>query len=156
MKLMEEIFFSFTFGGETLSLAASLATMKKLQREPVVETLYRQGNKILDGVRRGILNHGADDFMSVSGNPTWSFLILKDGEGYTQWQLKTLFMQEMLARGILTFGTHNISYAHGDSEVTALLAAYDEVIPLLVAGVRGKSLESMLRCVPLEPLFKVR
>jgi glutamate-1-semialdehyde aminotransferase/spore coat polysaccharide biosynthesis protein SpsF (cytidylyltransferase family) len=156
MKLMEEIFFSFTFGGETLSLAASLATMKKLQREPVVETLYRQGNKILDGVRRRILNHGADDFMSVSGNPTWSFLILKDGEGYTQWQLKTLFMQEMLARGILTFGTHNISYAHGDSEVAALLAAYDEVIPLLVAGVRGKSLESMLRCVPLEPLFKVR
>src|SRR3569832_543822 len=39
MKLMEEIFFSFTFGGETLSLAAALATMRKLEREPVVNVL---------------------------------------------------------------------------------------------------------------------
>jgi glutamate-1-semialdehyde 2,1-aminomutase len=156
MKLMEEIFFSFTFGGETLSLAASLAAMKKLQREPVVETLYRQGSKVLDGLRSRILKHAAGDFMSVCGNPTWSFLILKDVAGYTQWQLKTLFMQEMLARGILAFGTHNISYAHDDDDIAALLAAYDEVIPLLVAGVREKSLESMLRCAPLEPLFKVR
>ncbi|MBP0533153.1 aminotransferase class III-fold pyridoxal phosphate-dependent enzyme, partial [Mycobacterium tuberculosis] len=35
MQLMEEIFFSFTFGGETLSLAAALATMRKLERDPV-------------------------------------------------------------------------------------------------------------------------
>ena len=34
MQLMEEIFFSFTFGGETLSLAAANATMTKLQQEP--------------------------------------------------------------------------------------------------------------------------
>ena len=38
MKLMEEVFFSFTFGGETLSLAAALTTMTKLQQEPVVKT----------------------------------------------------------------------------------------------------------------------
>jgi glutamate-1-semialdehyde 2,1-aminomutase len=156
MKLMEEIFFSFTFGGETLSLAASLASMSKLQREPVVDTLYRQGSKVLDGVRDRILKHEAGEFMAICGNPTWSFLMLKDVAGYTQWQLKTLFMQEMLARGILAFGTHNISYAHSDSDIAALLAAYDEVIPLLVKGVRGNCLESMLRCEPLEPLFKVR
>src|SRR4030067_1193023 len=40
MTLMEEVFFSFTFGGETLSLAASLATMSKLQKEPVLETIW--------------------------------------------------------------------------------------------------------------------
>ena len=33
MKLMEDVFFSFTFGGETLSLAAALATMTKLQKK---------------------------------------------------------------------------------------------------------------------------
>ena len=31
MKLMEEIFFSATFGGETLSLAASIATINYLK-----------------------------------------------------------------------------------------------------------------------------
>ncbi len=156
MKLMEEIFFSFTFGGETLSLAAALATMTKLQREPVIETMYRQGTKILEGARDLIGRHDVGDLVGLAGNPTWSFLLFKDIEPYTQWQIKTLFMQEMLARGILAFGTHNISYRHGDPEVAALLAAYDEVFPLLAKAVHERRLEAMLRCKPLEPLFKVR
>jgi glutamate-1-semialdehyde 2,1-aminomutase len=156
MKLMEEIFFSVTFGGETLSLSAALATMSKLQREPVVETMYRQGGKIIDGVRSLIERHEVGDFIDLSGNPTWSFLLLKDIEPYSQWQIKTLFMQEMLTRGILTFGTHNISYSHSDADIAALLKAYGEVLPLLATGVRERKLEAMLRCKPLEPLFKVR
>jgi len=156
MQLMEEIFFSFTFGGETLSLSAALATMGKLQREPVVETMYHQGAKIIDGIRGLIERNEMGDFISICGNPTWSFLLLKDIAPYSQWQIKTLFMQEMLARGILTFGTHNISYSHSDADVAVLLKAYDEVLPLLAVAVRQRKLEAMLRCKPLEPLFKVR
>ena len=156
MKLMEEIFFSFTFGGETLSLAAALATMRKLEREPVVETLYRQGRKVLARVRELIDSHGAGDFLDLAGNPTWSFFLIKDAAPYTIWQLKTLFMQEMLARGILAFGTHNMSYAHREEDLERLFSAYGEVIPLLVRAVREKKLEAMLRCQALEPLFKVR
>jgi len=156
MSLMEEIFFSFTFGGEMLSLAASLATMNKLQREPVVESLRNQGAKVLAGTRDLIEKHRVEHFVATAGNPVWSFLLIKDADGYSQWQIKTLFMQEVLARGVLAFGTHNMSYAHGDAEVTRLLAVYDEVFPLLREGVDDGKLESLLRCKPLEPLFKVR
>ncbi|MCQ8180225.1 aminotransferase class III-fold pyridoxal phosphate-dependent enzyme [Methylomonas sp. SURF-1] len=156
MQLMEEVFFSFTFGGETLSLAAALATMQKLQREPVVATMRRQGEKIIQRLHAVIAANGAEHFISVSGHPAWSFLLIKDAEPYTSWQLKTLFMQEMLDRGILAFGSHNMSYSHHDSDLDQLFAAYDEVIPLLVAAVKERSLEKMLRCQALEPLFKVR
>lgn len=156
MKLMEEVFFSFTFGGETLSLAAALATMKKLEREPVTETLYRQGRKILLKLDSLISEAGVGDFLSVAGNPTWSFLIIKDAGVYSQWQIKTLFLQEMFARGILTIGTHNLSYSHSDTDLEKLFSAYGEVIPLLADAVRSKKLESLLRCEPLQPLFKVR
>lgn len=156
MQLMEEVFFSFTFGGETLSLAAALATMQKLEREPVIETLYRQGTKIIQHLKQSIAAVGADDFLSVFGNPSWSFFIIKDVGAYSQWQIKTLFMQEMLARGILTFGTHNLSYAHSDTDLVKIFSAYDEVVPMLVDAVRNGKLEIMLRCAPLQPLFKVR
>ncbi len=33
MRLMEDIFYSGTFGGETLSLAAAIATIDKIERE---------------------------------------------------------------------------------------------------------------------------
>jgi glutamate-1-semialdehyde 2,1-aminomutase len=156
MRLMEEVFFSFTFGGETLSLTAALATMRKLQAEPVTETMYSQGGKIIEGLQARIKSAGAEDFLSVAGNPTWSFLAIKDTPTHSQWQIKTLFLQEMFARGILIIGTHNMSYAHSDEDLNKLMQAYDEVLPILAEGVRSGKIEAMLTCQPLEPLFKVR
>ena len=156
MALMEEVFFSFTFGGETLSLAASLATMTKLQNRPVVDTLSRQGTKIINALSDLIKATKADDFLSVSGHPSWSFLLLKDTPKVTAWELKSLYMQEMLARGILSLGSHNINYAHSDDDVLRLVHAYSEVIPMLVRALDREYLNKQLRCEPLQPLFKVR
>jgi glutamate-1-semialdehyde 2,1-aminomutase len=156
MKLMEEIFFSFTFGGETLSLAAALATMTKIQREPVIDTLYRQGEKLRQGVEQLIGRHGVGGILSISGNPTWTFLQVRDAGGYSQWQIKTLLLQELFVRGVLFIGTHNMSYAHGDAEVAYLLRVYDEVLPILGQAVADHTLEKLLHTRPLEPLFKLR
>lgn len=156
MHLMEEVFFSFTFGGEALSLAASLATMTKMQCEPVIDTIRRQGEKIMAGVKKRIELHEVGDLLSTAGHPSWSFLLFKDVAPYTQWHIKTLFLQEMFARGILTLGTHNVSYAHSDADIDRLFAAYDEVFPLLKKAVLTSTVDKYLRCQPLEPLFKVR
>lgn len=156
MRLMEEVFFSFTFGGETLSLAAALATMTKLQKEPVVDRLTRLGARIIAGVQELIGKHGAGDFLSVSGHPSWSFLLMKDVGAYTGFDLKTLFMQEVFARGILAYGTHNLSYAHTDAHVDRLLAVYDEVFAIMKDAVTTGTLHEKLACEPLKPLFKVR
>jgi len=130
--------------------------LKKLKSEPVIETLQAQGSKVLLGTQALIDKHRCSSFLSVSGNPAWSFLIIGDASPYTAIELKTLFMQEMFARGILTFGTHNMSYAHGDQEVEALLSAYDAAFPMLREAIASSTLPEMLRCEPLKPLFKVR
>lgn len=156
MKQMEEIFFSFTFGGETLSLAASAATLDKLRREKVCMHLAVQGTKLLDGLNQRIAAHDVGDFISTAGHPAWSFLILKDTPQASQWDLKTLLLQEFFVRGILSFGTHNLSFAHSDADIARLLAVYDEVLPLLGAAAHDGRITELLRCKPLEPLFKVR
>jgi glutamate-1-semialdehyde 2,1-aminomutase len=156
MRMMEEVFFSFTFGGETLSLAASLATMTKLQREPVLATLRERGEKILGGLQGLIDRYQVSHFISLGGHPSWSFFLIKDTEKYSMWEIKTLFMQEMLARGILILGSHNMSYAHSEADVAELLAAYDQVLPILKEAVDNNAMGNLLRCSPIEPLFKVR
>ena len=62
----------------------------------------------------------------------------------------------MLQRGILTLGTHNMSYAHSDEDVARLLAAYDEVLAMLSSVVESGSVREHLWCEPLKPLFRVR
>lgn len=156
MKLMEEIFFSFTFGGETLSLAAARATLDKIRAQPVVQTLASQGRKIIEGASARIERHGLRDVLSVAGHPSWSFLLVKDTPDYPQLHIKTLLMQELFARGVLSFGTHNMNFCHSDADIARLLQVYDEIFPLLRAALDGKQLLQLLRCKPLEPLFKVR
>lgn len=156
MMEMEEVFFSFTMGGEALSLAAGKATIEKLRREPVIESLRRQGHKIASGTRALIERHGLASTVSISGDPTWTFLLLKDAPTASSFELKTLLMQELHARGILMVGTHNMSYAHSDADVEQLLTAYDEVLPMLADAAYNGALKQLLKCEPLVPLFKVR
>ncbi|MFZ5608514.1 MAG: aminotransferase class III-fold pyridoxal phosphate-dependent enzyme [Pseudomonadota bacterium] len=156
MALMEDIFFSFTMGGETLSLAAANAVLDKIASAPVVETLAATGGQVMEGLGARIAAHGLHHIAKVAGHPSWSFFLLSDCEGATAWEMKTLFLQEMFARGVLTLGTHNISYAHGPAEVARLLDAYDEVLDVLAMAIKSKNVRARLRCPPLEPVFKVR
>jgi len=156
MKLMEEVFFSFTFGGETLSLAAALASMNKLQTHDVIKKVYSLGEELVKGVRALISKHKVEHIFNIHGNPTWTFLMVKDVDSYTQWELKTLFLQEIFSRGILSLGTHNLSYAHSSEDIKQLVGVYNEVFPLIRDAIKERSVKDVLRCNPLEPLFKVR
>ena len=156
MKVMEEIFYSFTFGGETLSLAAAHAVLAKLRREPVVSTLVERGQAVLDGCRALIDALDMADIVDLGGHPTWSFLLFHDVGDVSVWEIKTLFLQEVFARGILTLGTHNMSYAHAPEDVEKLLSVYREVFPEIRDGIRNGTLRQKLRCEPLKPLFRVR
>jgi hypothetical protein len=64
-------------------------------------------------------------------------------------------MQEMLKRGVLTYGTHNISYAHTGADLDQLAVAYDETFDVIKRGL-ASGVRSLLECAVLEPLFRVR
>ena len=156
MAEFAEIFFSFTMGGEALSLAAAKAAMLKLRDKNVVEAMCAKGSRLIGAVDALIAKHGCGEFLSTAGHPTWSFLMMKDARESSVWEIKTLWMQEILARGILSVGTHNISNAHSDADIDRLIAVYDEVFPILRDAVEGNRFKQYLRCAPLVPLFKVR
>jgi glutamate-1-semialdehyde 2,1-aminomutase len=157
MREFEDVFFSFTMGGECLSLAAAKATLEKVRREPVTETLRHRGERLQSGVRTRIDAHGLTETLAIMGHPTWPVLTIQDHPTADMWAIKTLILQEVLRRGILSIGTHTLSYAHSDEDVDAFLAVYDKVLPMvrdaltMPDGVRAR-----LECEPLKPLFRVR
>jgi glutamate-1-semialdehyde 2,1-aminomutase len=156
MKVVEDIFFSGTFGGETLSLAAAKAVLTKLKTAPVVETLRVRGQEIIDGVRKIVDGLRAPPFLDITGHPSWSFLAFRPTDQCSAVELKTMFLQEVFKRGIYTLGTHNLSYAHSASDISRLLSCYREVFPFIAEAAADGSLRSRLDCEPLVPLFKVR
>ncbi|MBN2124746.1 MAG: aminotransferase class III-fold pyridoxal phosphate-dependent enzyme [Deltaproteobacteria bacterium] len=156
MKEMEEIFFSFTFGGEAVSLAAALATIKKMREKAVIRDLWEKGERVMKGVSERIRGHRLEGVFGVKGKPPWSLLVTGDHEKASSWEIKSLFKQEMLLRGILISASHNMSYAHTGEDVEKLLAAYDEVLGEIRDALQQDALRRRLVGLPIEPIFKVR
>ena len=156
MMLMEDIFFSGTFAGETLSLAATKATLGVIKENNVVEHLKLIGEKLQLGLNEIINDMQAQQWLSVTGHPAWSFLNIGEHGPYNALELKSLFLQEMSARGFLLGGGHNLNYAHKQADIEALLSAYQEVLAFIDDTVKQKCLNTRFHGELLAPVFKVR
>lgn len=156
MQLMEEIFFSFTFGGETLSLAAAKTVMQKIQNEPVIETLRKHGEQLISQLRSIIVELGLQQCIQVNGHPSWSLLGLNDYAGYSLWQIKTFLLKSLLESGVFVLGSHNLNYAHTKQDIEKLLKAYHEALGQLRHRCDRQDLDKHLGEHVLEPLFAVR
>lgn len=156
MAGMEEIFFSTTFGGETLSLAAARAVLEALRDGGELRRIAATGRDLAGRLARIVDRSGASHVVRLSGDPSWTFVHLHAPDGVDPQELRTLFLQEMTARGVLTLGTHNVCAAHGPEDVAAVERAYAEVVPLLVEATERRDVAARLRGEVLRPIFAVR
>ena len=62
MNLMNEVFVSGTFAGETLSMAAALATLKKLEKMKVPQKLNNLGKKLKNSCNKIITDLDLTEF----------------------------------------------------------------------------------------------
>lgn len=156
MNLMTDIFFSGTFAGETLSLAATKATLDFMEDNKVIDHVTAMGEKLQAGLNTIINAMQAQKWLSVTGHPVWSFLNINACGIYSAIELKSLFLQEMAQRGFLLGGGHNLNYSHKTNDIEALLHAYKEVLQLLADTINKEDFSSRFKGELLEPVFKVR
>lgn len=156
MMEMENIFFSGTFGGELLSLAAAKAVLELHSSRDIAGELTLIGDKIANGVNKSIDSFNLHGAIQISGHPSWKFLNWQEFQGVKANVLKTYFMQEMFARGILVLGTHNVNLALNEKNVKDILNVYNEVLGKMSNLISAGNLENHLKVKPLEPLFKIR
>jgi len=122
MKHMTEICFSGTFFGETLSLAAAIATIDKLEREDVPRQLQQKGDLLRTEVLALQKAHGLS-VLRIDGD-YFQRITFYDGAFYTKEDMKTLFMQEMIKNGVLIIASHNFCFAHTKDDMERILKAY--------------------------------
>mgnify|MGYP003347643981 CR=1 FL=1 len=102
---MEEIFFSGTFAGELLSLAAAKSVLEMHKQNKVAKTLTAIGEELNGEIEKVIFQCNMQNVLSLSGHSTWKFLVWHEQANYSVNTLKTYFMQEIFKRGLLLLGT---------------------------------------------------
>jgi glutamate-1-semialdehyde aminotransferase len=147
-----EVFFFTTFGGEALSLAAARATILELQRRRVPEYLAKQGRKLRDGYNDIATGLGMG-YTKCTGFDCRTIVTFDSSAG-NPLELKSLLQQEMLKRGILWGGFHNMSFSHSDEDISHALGAYREILPMIKDAVDKGTVRSLLRGEPVEPVFR--
>jgi glutamate-1-semialdehyde aminotransferase len=156
MREMEEIFFSSTFGGEAVSLAAALATLRKMESQPVHATLERLGARVIENTGQAIQRYGLSEFLGIGGRPSWTLMQFKDAPGATAFAIKSLYLQVLLSQGILSAGSHNMSYAHTADDLAQLATAQDRACSEIAQALRKGDILNRLNGPPIEPIFRVR
>jgi len=153
MATFEEAFFSFTFGGDLLGIAAAGAVLDVLESEPVLDRVGALGTRLMEGVRGAIERHGLGAHVGLDGYPARHAMSFA-GDGADGLLLKSVFQQEALGEGILAAGWHAPSYAHNDTDVERTLAAYDNAFAVLAAGLHAGDLAARLRGEQVRPVFR--
>jgi glutamate-1-semialdehyde 2,1-aminomutase len=150
----KDVFFFSTFGGEALSLAAVKATVNELIDKNVPAYLAKQGRKLKDGYN-SIAEKLGMNYTKCSGFDCRTIMTF-DGEksGCNPLEMKSLVQQEMIKRGILWGGFHNVSFSHSDDDVSYTLKAYEDVLPILKNAVDEKNIKKYLKGEPVEPVFR--
>ena len=156
MREMENIFFSGTFGGELLSLAAANVVLGMHQKDEISPRLNNYGDELSRDLQKVIDQTDMSGLLEIKGHPTWKFLEWKDGREFTAPELKTYFMQEMFRRGILILSTHNVTLAHNKKIRGVVISKYERVLTLMKKAISEGNLKDKLEVMPLKPLFKVR
>lgn len=113
----DNIFFSGTFFGETLSLAAGLATINKLERAGVIDVLQNRARDLQHyiGIKRE--KHGVD-CISFDESPITRIK-------YKDRQTQDIFLEAMLQSGTLIINSNNLCYAHKETDIRRVLKSYD-------------------------------
>lgn len=155
MNLMDKIFFSGTFGGELLSLAAAKVVLTKIRAGGVIEKLASSGSE-LNFLIKSKMNELNFTGLDILGHPSWQFLVWNQSSFRNIAKAKTLFMQEMFYQGILILGSHNMTTAHNSEDNCLIAEAYSETLKILQYVEEKDSYDRHLLVEPLTPLFKVR
>ncbi len=155
MRLLEkDVFFFTTFGGEALSLAAAKATIQELREFHVPEYIASLGKKLKDGYNSLVQELGMSYTKCIGMDCRTMVTFTAPNDHATALEIKSFVQQELIRCGILWAGFHNLSFSHTEQDIDYILSAYRLILVQLHTALHDNTLRSLLRGVPVEPVFR--
>jgi len=143
---------SSTHGAETHALAAALAVMDIYGREPVIATLERQGRRLQAGAASVVAHYGLQSQFKLLGRPSNLVFSCCDRDGVPSQIFRTLFMQELIRRGVLA-PSFVVSYSHSDDDIDRTIDAIDSALRIYYRAL-NEGPEAYLIGRPVQPAFR--
>jgi len=145
----EKCFLSASYATEKASINAALKTLEILERDNVIEYVWKVGGMLKEGIARCIEKSNLENIMQIVGFAPMTHIIFSDYEDITVNEIKSFIQQECVKRGVLFVGYHHTCYSHKEKDIQYTLKVYDEVFFLLSKALSGKSVVGKLIGKPI-------
>lgn len=144
---------STTHGPETASLAAFRAVVHAYATIDPVRQMEYAGRLLMRGVADAVAAAGMSDYVEVAGRSSCLVFITRGPDGQPSQAYRTLFLQEMLRRGVLgqSFVT---SAAHGAIDIDLTAAAVRDAMPIYRRAIEAGSVDGLLEGRPVAPAIR--
>jgi glutamate-1-semialdehyde 2,1-aminomutase len=146
---------STTQGPESVGLAAYLAVEHEYRCWDVVGTLEERGSVLAQGFEALVANAGLAPFVRLHGRPSCLTFETRDASGVPSQAYRTLFLQELLDRGVLAQSLV-ITTAHTDDDIAWTLDAVAGALEVYAQAVERGSTDGLLRGRPVAPALRER
>lgn len=143
---------STTHGAQTHELAAARATMRFYRENPVVETLYARGARLREGFMKAVADNGLDGHVDVASRDCNLLFGTRDQDRQPSQVFRTLFMQEMIARGIIA-PSFVVSWSHSEADIDRTVEAAAEALAVYRRAL-DEGPERYLLGRPVKPVFR--
>ena len=144
---------SATHGGETHTISAARATIAELCERDVLAHVWRIGRRLQEGIEAAACAAGVAEVVSCGGcpcSPQVSFDA--DGDPDRGDELRTLFLQETVARGVL-MPYIAPSFSHGESEIDRTVEVVAEAFTSVRRVLDGAPIAAHLKGPAVKPVF---
>ena len=134
MRLMQppgNIFYSGTMFGEALSIAAAIATIKKMDKVDALAQIWARGQMLATDIESLLEGCDLSDAIKLNGFAPRKILSFHDHGGATKDQIRTFFMIQMAREGVLIINSHNMMLAHDEPAMKRVKMAYTRTLDRL-------------------------
>lgn len=150
----EKVFLiSSTHGGETHAMAAAIATIHEFKKNKVIEHNHNIGKMLIDGVNQILTKNKLDQYLEVSKTEWMQAFTFKDANKVVNNGFRTLFLQEMIGRGVLFQGAFVPCYSHNQNEINYFLEAFEDALKIYMNALES-GFEKFLIGEPTKPVFR--
>jgi glutamate-1-semialdehyde 2,1-aminomutase len=143
---------STTHGAESHELAAAIATMDFYQQHGVVERLYAQGARLRTGIEQRAESLGLSKHFGVISRDVNLLYFTRDENLQPSGPLRTLFLQEIMSRGVIA-PSFVVSYSHGDADIDQALDVIHAALKVYRRALQD-GVGKYLRSRPVLPVFR--
>tara|TARA_B100000989_G_scaffold100035_1_gene73028 strand:- start:1357 stop:2733 length:1377 start_codon:yes stop_codon:yes gene_type:complete len=155
MSVLDKVFFSFTYGGDCIGLAAAKTSLKKIKDHKVIPKIYKNGKLLKDSINFLIRNYNLEKLLNCIGFDCRTILTFSDSKYGDNLVLKSIIQQELIKRGILWSAYHAISYCHTTKEINKTVNAFDFVFKKIRKIIDSEhKFISYLEGKPVKPVFR--